>query len=64
MALLLPLLVQCFLLADELALAMEARGFSGKRRTLRRPARLGSRDWAIMTAAFCALLLLFYWEKG
>ena len=64
MALLLPLLVQCFLLADELALAMEARGFSGKRRTLRRPARLGFRDWAVMAAAFCALLLLVYWERG
>ncbi|HSO62458.1 MAG TPA: ATP-binding cassette domain-containing protein, partial [Desulfobacterales bacterium] len=64
MALLLPLLVQCFLLADELALAMEARGFSGKRRTLRPPARLGPRDWAIMAAAFCALLLLIYWERG
>lgn len=64
MALLLPLLVQCFLLADELALAMEARGFSGKRRTLRPPARLGSRDWAVMAAAFCALLLLIYWERG
>ena len=64
MALLLPLLVQCFLLADELALAMEARGFSGKRRTLRRPARLGFRDWAVMAAAFCALLLLIYWERG
>ena len=64
MALLLPLLVQCFLLADELALAMEARGFSGKRRTLRRPARLGFRDWTIMAAAFCALLLLIYWERG
>ena len=64
MALLLPLLVQCFLLADELALAMEARGFSGKRRTLRRPARLGFRDWAVMATVFCALLLLIYWERG
>jgi len=64
MALLLPLLAQCFLLADELALAMEARGFSGKRRTLRPPARLGLRDWSVMAAAFCALLLLIYWERG
>ena len=64
MAFLLPLMVQCFLLADELALAMEARGFSGKRRTSWHPARLGSRDWAIMAAAFCALLLLIYWERG
>jgi energy-coupling factor transport system ATP-binding protein len=63
MALLLPLLVQSFLLADELALAMEARGFSGKRRTPRRSARLGLRDWTIMAAALCVLALLIYWER-
>jgi energy-coupling factor transport system permease protein len=64
MALLLPLLVQCFLLADELALAMEARGFSSKRRKPRRPARLQTRDWAVMIAALCALSWLVYWERG
>ncbi|MBI5577783.1 MAG: ATP-binding cassette domain-containing protein [Deltaproteobacteria bacterium] len=64
MALLLPLLVQCFLLADELALAMEARGFSSKSRTPRRAARLGSRDWAVMVAALCVLTLLICWERG
>jgi energy-coupling factor transporter transmembrane protein EcfT len=64
MALLLPLLVQSALLADELALAMEARGFSSKRRSPRRPARLRARDWAIMAAALCALSILVYWERG
>jgi len=64
MALLLPLLVQCFLLADELALAMEARGFSGKKRTPRHPARWRLQDGAVMVAALCALVLLIYWERG
>jgi energy-coupling factor transport system ATP-binding protein len=64
MALLLPLLAQCFILADELALALEARGFSGKRRTPRRPARLQVRDGAVMAAALGALALLIYWESG
>lgn len=64
MALLLPLLVQCFLLADELALAMEARGFSGERRTSRRPARLRFLDGAVMAAALCALAALVCWERG
>lgn len=64
MALLLPLLAQCFLLADELALALEARGFSGKRRTPRRPVRLQARDGAVMVAALAALALLVYWERG
>ena len=64
MALLLPLLVQCFLLADELALAMEARGFSSKKRKPRRPAGLRARDWAVMIAALCSLSLLVYWERS
>jgi len=63
-ALLLPLLVQCFLLADELALALEARGFSGEGRTSRHLERLRLQDGAIMVAALCALLLLIYWESG
>lgn len=64
MALLLPLLFQAALLADELALAMEARGFSGKRRTSRRPARLRFLDGAVMAAALCALAVLVCWERG
>lgn len=64
MALLLPLLVQAALLADELALAMEARGFSGKNRTPRRPARLRFLDYAVMATALCVLAVLVYWERG
>ncbi len=64
MALLLPLLVQCFLLADELALAMEARGFSSRMRKPRPSAELRKRDWAVMIAALCGLALLIYWERS
>jgi energy-coupling factor transporter transmembrane protein EcfT len=64
MALLLPLLVQSALLADELALAMEARGFSSQRSAPRRPAPLRARDWAIMAAALGALSILIFWERG
>jgi energy-coupling factor transport system permease protein len=64
MALLLPLLVQSALLADELALAMEARGFSSTKRKSRPPAKLRVRDWAVMIAALCALALVVYWERG
>jgi len=64
MALLLPLLVQCFLLADELALAMEARGFSSKTRKPRPPAKLRSRDWVVMVAALGVLSLLVYFERS
>jgi energy-coupling factor transport system ATP-binding protein len=64
MALLLPLLVQCFLLADELALAMEGRGYSSKKRRPRRQAGLRTRDWVVMISALCALSLVVYWERG
>jgi energy-coupling factor transport system ATP-binding protein len=64
MALLLPLLVQSALLADELALAMEARGFSSTKRKSKPPAKLRVRDWAVMIAALCALALVVYWERG
>lgn len=64
MALLLPLLVQSALLADELALAMEARGFSAKGRAPRRPARWRLRDAGVMAAALGALAALVLWERG
>jgi energy-coupling factor transport system ATP-binding protein len=64
LALLLPLLVQSFLLADELALAMEARGFSSRTRRPPRPARLQPKDWAVLAAALLGLGLLIGWESG
>jgi energy-coupling factor transport system permease protein len=64
MAFLAPLLVQCFLLADELALAMESRGFSRPGRTCRRQVGLTRRDGLVMAAALGLLAALAYWERG
>jgi len=64
MAFLAPLLVQSFLLADELAIAMESRGFSRPHRTCRRQAKLTWRDGLVMAAALGLLFALAYWERG
>lgn len=50
-ALLGPLLVQAFKLADELAEAMEARGFGAPGRRFRRDPHLKISDWVLMAAA-------------
>lgn len=50
-ALLAPLLVQAFQLADELAEAMEARGFSRAGRTFAQTYRLRMYDWAVLIGA-------------
>jgi energy-coupling factor transporter ATP-binding protein EcfA2/energy-coupling factor transporter transmembrane protein EcfT len=62
-ALLLPLFSQCFILADQLALAVETRGGVGRAGP---PAagRLAIRDWAAIAAAASAAALLFAWERG
>lgn len=64
MALLLPLLVQAVLLADDLALAMESRGYASRRRRVRPLPRPSARDWAIRGAAVAAASLLLYAEFG
>lgn len=64
MAFLAPLLVQAFRLADELAMAMESRGFSRPGRTCRRQAKLTRRDGVVMAAALGILAVLAYWERG
>ncbi len=64
MAFLAPLLVQSFLLADELAVALESRGFSRRNRSIRRQRRLTLRDGAFMAGALISLLALTYWERG
>ncbi len=56
-ALLVPALIHCFLLADDLAMAMEARGFSRPERRVLPPKRLSVLDWMVV-ALFCALLVL------
>jgi energy-coupling factor transport system permease protein len=64
MALLMPLLVQSFLVSDELAMAMETRGFGCKGRSSRREYRLTFMDWVLLTAVLTFLLIFFWWERG
>lgn len=64
MALLLPLLVQSLLLADELALAMEARGFASIKHRPRPQPRPGAWDWAVRAAALAAASAVLYGEFG
>ncbi len=47
-AFLIPLLIQSFQLAEELAEAMEARGFNRKGRTFLKAYHLQSQDWAVI----------------
>jgi energy-coupling factor transport system permease protein len=64
MALLGPLLVQSFILADELAVAMEVRGYGCKNRSFRKEYRLGFLDYGVMVF-ICGLLTIFIrWEAG
>ena len=64
MSMLGPLLVQSFLLADELAVAMEVRGYGRKNRSFRKNYRLGFLDYIIMSIAAGALILFIRWETG
>jgi energy-coupling factor transport system permease protein len=62
-ALLMPLLVQSFLLSEELAMAMEIRGFSRKGRTLRKAYRLKPWEYVLMIAMLSAVVYFTGWEK-
>lgn len=53
--LLAPLLIQSFKLSDELAEAMESRGFGRPGRTFMREYRLRAIDWGVMAGALAAL---------
>jgi len=63
-ALLMPLLVQSFLLSEHLAIAMESRGFGRKGRSMRREYRLRIWEYALMAGGLCLLLALAWWERG
>ena len=63
-ALLMPLLVQSFLLSEHLAIAMESRGFARKGRTMRREYRVMIWEYGLMAGAFCLLLVLVWWESS
>lgn len=53
-----PLLIQAFKFADELAEAMEARGFGRSGRTFRYEPRFKWRDWIVVAVSFTALILI------
>jgi len=64
MALLMPLLAQSFLLSDELALAMESRGFGRKGRSSRRQYDLTFWDYSLMAGALLLLVFFAFWERS
>ena len=64
MALLMPLLAQSFLLSDELALAMESRGFGRKGRSSRRQYDLTFWDYFLLVGALLVLILFAFWERS
>jgi energy-coupling factor transport system permease protein len=61
-ALLVPLIMQSFILADDLALAMESRGFARKHRGSRRDYRIQPWEYLLMLAALGLLGFLIWLE--
>ncbi|MCX7837912.1 MAG: energy-coupling factor transporter transmembrane protein EcfT [Anaerolineae bacterium] len=61
-ALIVPLLIQTFLLAEQLAEAMEARGFGAPRRTFARAYVLQRHDWGLILVSFL-LILVGWWLR-
>ena len=64
MALLMPLLTQSFLLADDLALAMDSRGFGRQGRSSRKQYRLTVWEYGLMVTSLIVLLFFAWWELG
>jgi len=64
MALLMPLLVQTFVLAEQLAMAMESRGFARTERSFRREYRISHGEYAVMAIALVLLAVFLVWERG
>ena len=62
-ALLVPLILQSFILADDLALAMESRGFARKHRGSRREYHIRSWEYLLMAVAIVLLGLLMWMER-
>jgi energy-coupling factor transport system permease protein len=62
-ALLVPLVFQSFVLADDLALAMESRGFARKNRGTRRDYRIRPWEYLLMAVAIIFLGLLIWMER-
>lgn len=64
MALMTPLLVQSFILADELALAMESRGFGCERRSTRKNYHFTFKEYGVIATSLGLLIALIWWERG
>ena len=63
-ALLMPLLVQSFVLAEQLAMAMESRGFARRKRTHRREYRISLGEYGLMGVVLGLLVVYGIWGKG
>ncbi len=61
LALLMPLLVQSFVLAEQLAMAMESRGFARKERTKRRVYRISLGEYLGMGVALGLIVVYGIW---
>jgi len=57
-----PLLIQSFKLAEELAEAMETRGFSRTNRTFLKDYRMYAIDWIILSIGILVLLCCLHWQ--
>jgi energy-coupling factor transport system permease protein len=57
-----PLLIQSFHLAEELAEAMEARGFGRSGRTFLKEYQLQVRDWLVLAVGFLTLVAFLAWR--
>jgi energy-coupling factor transport system permease protein len=62
-ALLIPLLLQAFQMADALAEAMEVRGFSRSGRTYRNVYRMQTRDWLALVGGWGAVAAVGYFFR-
>lgn len=63
-ALLIPLLLQAFILAEQLAMAMESRGFARAGRSFRREYRISLWEYILMASALCVVTAFIAWERG
>lgn len=61
-ALIVPMLIQTFLLADQLAEAMEARGFGAPHRTFARTYALQRHDWGLIGIALVLIVVGWWWR--
>ncbi len=62
-AFLVPLLIHAFQLAEELAEAMETRGFGLPNRTFYKDYRLGVQDWLALGIGLVFLIGLLVWQR-